>query len=85
MHGSDLIQWRKSLGLGQAAASRVLSCSRASVKNWEKDPDGSVPRYIELACAAISAALSSVPTTPEASKLHYIVCYRMDNRSSARV
>jgi len=81
MLGSDLIVWRQSLRLGQAAASRAIGCSRSSVKNWERDPDATVPRYIALACAGISSALARADSSaPEHARLAELVTAGMKHR-----
>lgn len=50
--------WRKSQGLKQSAAANLLGLKRRMIQYYEKgDRDGravSIPKYIRLACYAIS-------------------------------
>jgi transcriptional regulator with XRE-family HTH domain len=51
--------WRRQLGLSQAAAARALGLSRSSVIDYERgfkrgtDRAAPVPRIVELACQAL--------------------------------
>ena len=57
MTGESLKAWRKRHKLNQTAAAATLGCSRTSIKNWESAPGRELPRYVALACAAISYGL----------------------------
>lgn len=57
MTGASLIAWRIRHALNQTAAAKTLGCSRTSIKNWESAPERELPRYVALACAAISYGL----------------------------
>lgn len=57
MTGETLKQWRARNGLNQTGAAEVLGCSRTSIKNWENSPTRELPKYVALACAALSYGL----------------------------
>lgn len=52
MTSASLIAWRQRLGLNKVRAAEALGCSRTSLDAWESG-EHKIPRYIELACAAI--------------------------------
>ena len=52
MTPASLKNWRKQLGYSRAAAARELGCAVNSIRAWETGQK--IPRYIELACIAIS-------------------------------
>ncbi len=56
MEKTTLIEWRKRLGMSQAAAAEKLGCGRRSLQRWE-DGSQAIPRYIALACSAVSLNL----------------------------
>lgn len=49
--------------LSQKAACKVLGCSNASIVRWEHGLS-SIPRYVALACAAISHGLPPIGERP---------------------
>lgn len=57
MNGETFKAWRKRHKFSQTAAAATLGCSRTSIKNWESAPERELPRYVALACAAISYGL----------------------------
>lgn len=61
MKPADLIEWRRRLGLSQAAAAEKLGCGRRSLQLWEAGTN-EVPRYIGLAAAAIALGISEYPS-----------------------
>jgi transcriptional regulator with XRE-family HTH domain len=60
MTGSSLTEWRKRLGFNRSQAANALGCHRNALAGWEagKYP---IPRYIALACAALSYGLPEHP------------------------
>lgn len=61
MTGASLKAWRQRHKYNQTAAAQLLGCSRTSIKNWELAPERELPRYVALACAAISYGLEPMP------------------------
>jgi DNA-binding XRE family transcriptional regulator len=59
------IEWRKSMGLTQDAAAKALGASRRAVQLWERN--GTVPRYIALAAAAVTLQVPPIGHQPEAT------------------
>lgn len=61
MEPEDFKRWRKSLGLSQKDAAHALGLKRRVVQYYEKgERDGKdleIPRYIRLACAALTAGV----------------------------
>jgi DNA-binding XRE family transcriptional regulator len=51
-----LAEWRTSRQLNKSDAAKLIGCSRQSLDNWESGAT-ETPRYIHLACAAISAGI----------------------------
>jgi transcriptional regulator with XRE-family HTH domain len=56
MSPADLVRWRETMRFSQLSACRELGCSRGAYINWEKGTT-KIPKYIALACAAISYSL----------------------------
>jgi hypothetical protein len=61
MKPTDLAEWMTERGLNKSAAAETLGCTRDMLRHM-LDPDGpyrdkGLPRYIALACAAISFGL----------------------------
>lgn len=56
MTADSLKEWRIREDLSMPGAAASIGCSLASIKVWEKGLRP-IPRYIPLACAAISAKL----------------------------
>lgn len=63
MTPAGLIDWRKRHGLTQAAAAEALGCGRRSLQLWENGTN-EIPRYIGLACTAVSLGLTEYETAP---------------------
>ncbi|MBP5856494.1 helix-turn-helix transcriptional regulator [Marivibrio halodurans] len=61
MEPEDFRRWRKSLGLSQKDAAHALGLKRRVVQYYEKgERDGKdleIPRYVRLACAALTAGI----------------------------
>jgi len=63
MTNEEIKNWRKSLNLTQAEAAERLGVTRRGYQMYEagvRNDDGRpviIPKYIALACAAISAGL----------------------------
>ena len=53
MTPASFIAWRDRNGFNVVAASRALGCSRRAIQSWEAGKTR-IPRYVALACAAIS-------------------------------
>ena len=61
MKPADLASWMTERRLNKSAAAEALGCTRDMLRHM-LDPDGpyakkGLPRYIALACAAISCGL----------------------------
>ena len=52
--------WRKRLGLTQARAADAIGMSLTQIKNYEAGR-ADIPRYVELACAALALGLNRYP------------------------
>jgi transcriptional regulator with XRE-family HTH domain len=52
MTGAELKAWRERHKMSLREASEALGCSKTSLMKWEAT--GGVPRYVALACTAIS-------------------------------
>lgn len=60
MTAEDLKAWRKRLGFrSQGKAAAVLGCSKRAYFNYENGRE--IPRYIELACAAVALGITELP------------------------
>lgn len=59
MTPASLTAWRNGLHLNKVEAAEALGCSRNALADWEagKYP---IPRYIALACAALSYRLPAM-------------------------
>jgi transcriptional regulator with XRE-family HTH domain len=55
MTAESLKDWRQRMSFSLIRASEALGCSKTSLIKWERD--GGAPRYIALACSAISHGL----------------------------
>lgn len=68
----DFKRWRKSLGLSQKEAAHALGLKRRVVQYYEKGQrDGKaveIPRYIRLACAALTAGFKDFHGPPKAGR-----------------
>lgn len=61
MTPTDLAEWMRSRGLNKSGAAEALGCTRDMLRHM-LDPAGpyakkGLPRYIALACAAVSFGL----------------------------
>jgi transcriptional regulator with XRE-family HTH domain len=69
MEADDFKRWRKSLGLSQKDAAHALGLKRRVVQYYEKgERDGKaleIPRYIRLACAALTAGFKDFNGPPK--------------------
>lgn len=69
MEAEDFKRWRKSLGLSQKDAAHALGLKRRVVQYYEKgERDGKdleIPRYIRLACAAITSGVKDFHGPPK--------------------
>lgn len=58
----DLKAWRKRLGFrSQAKAAEAIGCSPRAYTNYEGGRE--IPKYIALACAAVSLGVTDFPPT----------------------
>lgn len=60
MTPASLKAWRARHKLSRRAAAEQLGCGERSIRNWEGGVNP-IPRYIALACAAISNGLPPMP------------------------
>lgn len=60
MMPASLKAWRDRHKLSRHAAAEQLGCSERSIRNWEGGVH-MIPRYIALACAAVSHGLPPMP------------------------
>lgn len=58
MTAESLKAWRERLHFSKTQAARELGCSRQSIYDWEAGTYP-VPRYIELAAAAIALGIKA--------------------------
>lgn len=56
--GEMLTIWRERMGFSQRDACDALGCARGAWQNWEAGRRP-VPRYIALACTALSVGMTS--------------------------
>ena len=49
MRGSEILEWRKRLGLTQAEAGKKLGVTRATIQNWESESTP-IPVAVETGC-----------------------------------
>lgn len=56
MNSKELRDWRKQHKLSQAAAARLIGCSRRGLQQWEKGVNP-IPKNIALAIAAVQFGL----------------------------
>ncbi len=56
MTARDFAEWLESHKLSNVAAAQALGCSVNTITAYTK-PGAKIPRYISLACAAISHGL----------------------------
>ena len=56
MTPSDIIAWRKHLGLSQTAAAQALGMSTAGLRKLEKG-ESKIRKPVRLACAAIALGI----------------------------
>lgn len=61
MTGAELIAWRRRMGLNKTQAAKLLGSNRVTLANYEGGR-AEVPRYIALACAALSFGLPPIGT-----------------------
>lgn len=48
--GGDLKQWIEAHGLTQKKAATLLGRGDRQIRNWIKEPEKTVPRYIQWSC-----------------------------------
>jgi len=56
MTAAFFIEWRERHGFTVVAAAASLGCSRRAIQSWEAGKTR-IPKYIALACQAISNGL----------------------------
>lgn len=56
MTAAQLAKWRAQLKLSQAAAAKLIGCSRRSLQNWESGANA-IPKNIAMAVSAASMGL----------------------------
>lgn len=66
MTSEDLKQWRSRHQFSLDTASVKLGCSKTTLVAYERGQK--IPRYIGLACAAISFGLSAIGDVKEPSR-----------------
>jgi transcriptional regulator with XRE-family HTH domain len=59
LNGAVLLAWQERMGFSQREVCEVLGCSRSAWQDWTSDRS-SPPRYIGLACAAVSLGMRPI-------------------------